>query len=75
MDTATIVVLLIVVAAPVGLVVLLERRDRRARHVDPPAEGDELNVRERARAQQDAEGSRGQAAGMAYGSGIGGNAP
>jgi hypothetical protein len=77
MDTVTIIVLFIIVAAPIGLMVLLGVRDRRARHAVPPAggDGDEESLRERARAQQEGEGSRGEAAGMAYGSGVGGGAP
>jgi len=77
MDTVTIIVLFTIVAAPIGLGVLLELRDRRARRAVPTAEGggDDQSLRERARAQQEGEGPRGEAAGMAYGSGIGGNAP
>ncbi|HYI33713.1 MAG TPA: hypothetical protein VEX88_09650 [Glaciibacter sp.] len=77
MDTATIIVLFTIVAAAIGLMVLLELRDRRARNAVPTAEGDadDQSLRERARAQQESERSRGQAAGMAYGSGIGGDAP
>lgn len=77
MDIVTIIVLFTIVAAPIGFMVLLELRDRRARHAVPTAEGDadEESLRERARAQQEGERSRGQAAVMAYGSGIGGDAP
>lgn len=76
MDTVTIIVLLTIVAAPIGLMLLLERRDRRARRAVPTAEGgDDQSLRERTRAEQEGEGPRGEAAGMAYGSGIGGGAP
>jgi hypothetical protein len=77
MDTVTITVLLSIVAAPIALMVLLEVRDRRARHTAPTAggDGDDQSIRERARAEQEGERSRGQAAGSAYGTGIGGDAP
>jgi prephenate dehydrogenase len=75
MDTLTVIVLLIIGAALIGLVVLLELRDRGNRHQVPSRDGEDDSVRERARAQQEGESARGQAAGMAYGSGIGGNDP
>ncbi len=77
MDVPTITVLLCIGAAAIGLLVLLERRDRQSRHIVPPAGGygEDESLRERARAQHDGEASRGQAAGLAYDSGIGGNAP
>lgn len=77
MDVPTAIVILVIVVAPIGLMVFLELRDRRSRHHRPPADGGENDdsLREASRAEQESAASRGNAAGMAYGSGIDGNFP
>ena len=74
MSTVTAIVLCIA-AATVALIVLVALRRRRVarRHVVLADDGD--NIREQARAQQEGEAARDLAAGMAYGSGVGGNTP
>lgn len=77
MSPAAVIVLCIVTASVAlgALVVLVALRRRRVerRHVVLADDGD--SIREQARAQQEGEATRGVAAGMAYGSGVGGNTP
>lgn len=77
MDTATTVIAIMIIgAAVVGLLVLLALRDRRTRQqFSADSDHGREDLRERARAQHEGEAARGKAAGMAYGSGTGGNAP